>query len=605
MWPETANDTPDQPHPSSNFTPIDNQNEEQPQTHDDDTQMQGQEQDDTPAASQQQPPKTLLTLLTLPPEILHHICLHLPLKSIRSLRLTCRHLNLIGACHALPELVFYLHTTDFAALRSIASHPIYPRYVRSLVYGCDILPSPRLTLKQYVSECRRMEKRRAKMHARHACDEANRPPKPLAEVKESYKEYKRVHQAQEEIMETGRDYEMLKEVVGKMTNLREVMVSSDFEFRLGSLTTSSASGSGGHGHERGAGGGGMKSDALKNCRTPFDKLDCLTQLDGEKGQEGVRHLRAILMAVKEAGIELKSLCAGLIHWSFFNESLGQFGFHSMGNMLANLTRFELLVLPGPSQDPEELQGADPAEMNNMTIDVMDEIFRCQGLMRTGVIRKLVRGLPNLEILSIGFMDHAEDNDFIFPARLQDVIPMDFTFPNLESLKLEGLETERQELTEFLVKHKETLMKLELRDMRLITTSWRKLLPDLKYELNTELMEDVSIYGMALGQAEEDDQELEEWFMGDPEDHGATELASRVQKYFMDPAIGDIPLSRDNMEPIPEDDLMEEFLDHPFQGIMPEHELAELILGGMEFPDGGHPFGNPFDDANFEPHPGPW
>lgn len=541
-----------------------------------------------------------LTLLSLPPEILHHVCTHLPLKSIRSLRLTCQHLNEIGACHALPELVFYLHTTDFAALRSIASHPIYPRYVRSLIYGCDILPSPRLTLKQYANECRRTEKRRAKMHARHACDEANRPPKPHTEVKESYKEYKRVHQAQEEIMESKKDYEILREVVGKMTNLKEVMVSSDFEFRLGSLTSSSAGSSiyGGH-------SGGMKSDALKNCRTPFDKLDCLTQLDGEKGQEGVRHLRAILMAVKEAGIELKSLCAGLIHWSFFNQSLGNFGFHSMGNLLANLTRFELLVLPGPSQDPEDFQHADAIEMNNMSIDVMDEIYRCQGLMRTGVIRKLVRGMPNLEILSIGFMDHAEDNDFIFPARLQDVIPMDFTFPNLESLKLEGLETERQELTDFVVKHKDSLMKLELRDMRLVTTSWRKLLPELRYELNTELMEEVSIYGMALGQAEEDDdQELEEWFMGDPEDHGATELATKVQKYFMDLSVSDCPLSRDNMEPIPEDDLMDEFLDHPLQGLVPEHELAELILGGMEFPGDGHPFGDPFDDPNFQP-PGAW
>ena len=498
-----------------------------------------------------------LTLLDLPPEILHQVCQHLPLKSVRSFRLTNRFLGEIGACHALPELIFYLHTTDFAALRSIASHPIYPRYVRSLVYGCDILPSPRLNMKQYVNECRRMEKRRAKMHARHACDEANRPPKPLPEIKESYREYKRVHQAQEEIITNDKDYEILKEVVGKMTNLKEVMISSDFEFRLGSLSSSSSSsGSSSHGHgglfpgHDGGSGSGPKSDALKNCRTPFDKLDCLTSLDGEKGQEGVRHLRAILMAVKEARIELKSLCAGLIHWSFFNESLGNFGFHSMGNLLSNLTRFEFLVLPGPSQDPEDLQNADATEMNNMSIDVMDEIYRCQGLMRTGVIRKLVKNMPNLEILSIGFMDHAEDNDFIFPARLQDVIPLNHTFPNLESLKLEGLETERQELTDFVVRHKDSLMKLELRDMRLVTTSWRKLLPELRYELKTELMEEVSIYGMALGMGEEDDDnELEEWFMGDPEDHGATELATRVQKYFMDPSKADCPLSRENMEPV--------------------------------------------------------
>ncbi|KAL0467460.1 hypothetical protein QR685DRAFT_599589 [Neurospora intermedia] len=560
------------------------------------SQPQGQtpQQTDDTMMSEHGPPKKL-NLLDLPPEILHQVCAHLPLKSIRSFRLTNRFLGDIGACHALPELVFYLHTTDFAALRSIASHPIYPRFVRSLVYGCDLLPSPRLSLKQYIAECRRMEKRRAKMHARHACDEANRPPKPQAEVRESYKEYKRVHQAQEEIMRDERDYEILREVVGKMTNLKEVMVSSDFEFRVGSGTSSSDGGN-----------GLMKSDALRNCRTPFDKLDCLTQLDGEKGQEGVRHLRAILMAVKEAGIELKSLCAGLIHWSFFNKTLGNFGFHSMGNLLANLTRFELLVLPGPSQDPEEFQRADAIEMNNMSIDVMEEIYRCQGLMRTGVIRNLVKGMPNLEVLSIGFMDHAEDNDFIFPARLQDVVPLNHTFPNLESLKLEGLETERQELTDFVVRHKDSLMRLELRDMRLVTTSWRKLLPELRYELKTELMEEVSIYGMALGMGEEDgDQELEEWFMGDPEDHGATELATKVQKFFMNPTVSDCPLSRENMEPIPDDDLMDEdILDHPLEGLMPDHELAELILGGMQFPGGGHPFQDPFDDPSFEA-PGDW
>lgn len=49
---------------------------------------------------------------------------------------------------------------------------------------------------------------------------------------------------------------------------------------------------------------------------------------------------------------------------------------------------------------------------------------------------------------------------------------------------------------------------------------------------------------------------------------------------------------------------EDILDHPLEGLMPDHELAELILGGMHFPPGGHPFDDPFDDPSFEA-PGDW
>jgi len=469
--------------------------------------------------SREPTPSVTRTLDTLPPEIIHYIFELLKIEDVRRLRRVSRQLGAIGACHALPELVFYLHQGDLNVLRTIARHPVYPTYVRSLIYGTDVLENEQLHFKDFTPDCRKILREAAREHRDHdpkKCALARAPPPTIEDIKEKYRLYKRVLQQQHEVLDTRFDFEVLKEVIPKLPNLQEIIVSSDYEYR---------------------------DSPVRGFKTPFDELATEPRLDGILGSEGVRHLEALLEGVyaayNDGGMRgLKALRAGLIHFSFFD------GPHQillqMPDLLAHLTSFELLILP----ESDIVNRGGELEYEN-----------CQALMRTGVIRNLVRRMPNLETLSIAFDDHTSGDELLFPASLRDLVPLKHTWPNLEKFRLENVETDRDELTAFLVLHKESLMNLHLHAVRLKTTSWRKLLPQLKVELDTHLMDEVLISGVVFGQSEDppghglapgmmDDGE-EEWFLGDDNDPEET-LALAVEDYFMSPTKMKCPLTRSNM-----------------------------------------------------------
>ncbi|KAK3320271.1 hypothetical protein B0T19DRAFT_284927 [Cercophora scortea] len=468
-------------------------------------------------------------LLNLPRELIHQICEALDLKDVRQFRLTCRQLAAIGACHALPTVIFFFHRDDFAALRAIANHPVYPKYVKTLIYDAEVLEDTRMTYKNYVEDTREFASMRSHAHrARRAAATV-----PEAELKAKYKAYKLAHAAQKEILETSEDFQVLHEVVAKFPNLDDILMSVDFEFR--------------------------KPEEDYNpeleLRGPFDKLGCAT-IPGFPKAEGVRHLSALLAAVQAAGRmkKLKSIRAGSLHYSFFNHSLSAgspIRIDGGVDIFQNLTRFELSI-HCHSEFVDENRPHDE-DNNPLDDDDTDHVDECRRVMRTGVIRKLLRKMPNLEVLSILFSEHDFDGDeAIFPASFSEIIPADQVWPNLETLRLGSIETDREELVAFLVRHKESLMSLSLQDIRLIETSWLKLLPQLKKELEPELMEDVWITGVAYGQCEDEfDTGPEEWELGDgpefEERPDRKELAYKVHGYLMNSDRTTCPLTAaDNM-----------------------------------------------------------
>ncbi|KAK3689731.1 hypothetical protein B0T22DRAFT_462112 [Podospora appendiculata] len=467
-------------------------------------------------------------LLNLPRELIHQICEALDLRDVRRFRLTCRQLAAIGACHALPIVTFFFHRDDFGALRAIANHPVYPKYVKTLIYDAEVLEDARMTYRNYVDDTREFASMRSNaLRARRAAT----PTVPDAELRAKFKAYKIAHAAQKQIVATSEDFQVLREVIAKFPNLDDILMSVDFEFR--------------------------KPEEDHNpdleLRGPFDKLGCAT-IPGFPKAEGVRHLSALLAAVQAAGRmkALKSIRAGSLHYSFFDHGLSAgspIRIDGGVDMFHNLTRFELSI-HCHSEFADEF-GDENGSLDDD--DDFDHVEECRRVMRTGVIRKLLRKMPNLEVLSILFSEHDYDDDeAIFPASLSEIIPADQVWPNLETLKLGSIETDREELVAFLVRHKESLMSLSLQDIRLIETSWLKLLPQLKAELEPELMEDVWVTGVAYGQCEDEfDTGPEEWEFGDgpefEERPDRKELAYKVHGYLMNSDRTTCPLTAaDNM-----------------------------------------------------------
>lgn len=241
---------------------------------------------------------------------------------------------------------------------------------------------------------------------------------------------------------------------------------------------------------------------------------------------------------------LKSLRVGSLHHVFFRPTI--FQLNKIGPLLANLTRFEMVIETKMEESMEDSMNWD-----------MSETEFCRETMTHGGLRELLRGMPNLELLAIMFawQDEATDG-YSYPASFSDLIPAGMHWPNLEHLKLEIIETDRQELLKFLMRHKETLLELYLKDIKLNDSSWFVLLPQLKFELGTTLMQDVLISGMIYGRhedemAQEDEEDEEMWELGDPEyDDDRHDcrvlLAEQLSEYLLRDYIHTLPLTRDNM-----------------------------------------------------------
>lgn len=519
--------------------------------------------DDGPAGQSSAEPKTLLTL---PKEILHHLYGFLHIKDVRRLRLACRLLGDIGACHALPEIIFYLHKTDVEAIRAIAHHPVYPRFVKRFVYVTDTLAPDLLPYNEYKNMRRRTERwnivdraRNQSHRNRHSASRRHshfKTPMHLAraellqaevkldsEIRTSYQTYKRVHRAQCQMLEKAEDFAVLKEVIPLFPNLEDLLVSSDRGFREGPEF-------------------GKKS--------PFTDLFC--HAHSELKPEGARQLTSVLEALAVAGapdtIRLRSLRAGSLHYHFFLQP--RFDAARIGHMLRHLTRFELMIDTDPelSLDLEELLG--PGNVPEEDEDDMNlpwgslEAVRCRRAMRKGCVRGLLACMPNLETLSIVFIYQDESDNGVDPpiyqASLSDLIPAGARWPNLEYLQLEIVETERAELMAFLLRHKESLLELHLKDVRFVSSSWLRFLPQLKEELGTTLMQDVLISGVVYGQAEDADEVNDtphpmmmagdqEWNLGDPDfEDGAGEdcLANQITDYLLKEDCTMCPLTKRNI-----------------------------------------------------------
>ncbi|KAK4210827.1 hypothetical protein QBC37DRAFT_428068 [Rhypophila decipiens] len=440
------------------------------------------------------------TLETLPTEMVREIFLHVDDPDLCNLRLVSRYIGEVASTIFMEEIGFCMAKQDFDMLGALADHPVYPNHIASLVYFVDTLSLEPQTLEMYTAAIKGTEKMMSQFP----------DPDPAlteAQLLEHYNRYQQFYREQDDILSSDRDYEVLKEVISKLPNLREVSVSSDDEFSF------------------------QQNSPFKSCRHSGVG-------DFAYNRASVRHLRAILSGVQAAGTKLKAIRAGLIHHEFFDEA--KFGLHSMIDLLGNITWFDMVIEATGEMD-WDIGHENPDE-------IAAEIALCRAVMSKRVLRRILDAMPNIVSLRLELVEiHSQPTGAnVYPAALRDIVPLDKKWPNLKYFTISNVETDRQELGNFLVRHKETLKSYALEQIGLASTSWIELLSYLKSNFADTKVQPL-IADLIVGKSEDGLDTLEMWdlFMSDPPSD-INSLQAAVHDYLTSSMECPCPLRDDNM-----------------------------------------------------------
>ena len=434
----------------------------------------------------------------LPREILDLIYSNLDAAEARSSRVCCKTLADVGARHGFRQITFFLCRQDFQRLRDIAQHEIIRGQVRFLVYVADNLPAHPKSLAQYLNKTKnyvyrtRVEASTNNLLPPQAL--LSGPPRAPGSIKtepieahhiqDNYRQYVAAVAEQREILSTREDFALLKGVLPRLTNLREISMRNA--------------------------GWGMDSDRY---RSPFDGFFDYTMCS--LAPEGARQMDAVLHGLEGSGLQLNKLGAGSLNVDLIDKSFFDKIARSCGK---GLERIQLCF--------DSLDG-------NASIfdDDTSEILMARHMTETGVLANFLKQLSNLTELSIEFTASSL-RETLYPAALGNIILSGFQWHRLRELSLMVIETERTELLAVFRLHRETLRYICIRDCRLATTSWTRLFKQMKEILE---LEDIYVHGTLEGKIEDEQDYPSINDVDDDEaadDEGSTDAANDVEKWWL-------------------------------------------------------------------------
>ncbi|KAM7215735.1 hypothetical protein V8F06_008845 [Rhypophila decipiens] len=459
----------------------------------------------------------------LPVEMIHEVCGHLEFQDQRTLRRVNRYFCAIASSHALKRIKFCMCKRDLDMLRQITNNPLYASYVQGLVYVVETLSLERQTFEMYARAIERDEMIKRSTPGYNLLHHEASPPRTYlpSEIREQHRRYTQFFEQQHDILHHRRDFEVIKEVIAKLPNLKEITVSSD---------------------------GGI----AKVIKSPF--VDCKKVCDGRfvGGRMSTRHLEVMLKAINAAGTQLQTMRVSSVYHTFLDPTT--FGLHSIADLLGNMTHFDLAI-----QAVEESHMPMPigAIGTEDPFDIRNQVNECNKTMNAGGLRRVLESMPNLMFLKLTFFEFhsAPPGTFDAPAILRHLMPHDAHWPKLKCLSLSNLMTERQYIVKLLARHKDTLQFFRLDQMRLWSTSWMVTLPMLR-KLFVGARTAALVTDFIISVSEDGDKKPETWQLGNPEfDSKADELGVAVSRYITSKKKQDseCPLTEDNMWAFEEDE----------------------------------------------------
>lgn len=437
---------------------------------------------------------TSLSLAELPPEILHTVGSFLDEKDARVWRLTCRKMGAVASCYAFQQLTFYLYHGDFEMLKHFANHDIFSKYVRSLIYVTDVLPERRMSLNKFITKKKTSDDLWYKTLQPIVRPQA-RTRLPLERPKYSdhdfevvYHKYLDAHARQTDILATAEDFALFRDILPKFTGLRHIMVSAESWFR-----------------------------EFMWARRPFDAI--FVQAHDDLQPSACRQVASLLLPLVGQSPTLESLRLGTVHWSFVRQLEDSMRLSQLSDICRNLTTFDIMIDTGINRHDE----------------VGIWVSQCKKTVQKGHLRSLMEAMPNLVSLTVGFSFINEDDD-LYPASFRDLVSANAHWEHLRSVKFDVLEAPRQQLVDFFRCHSSTLRTIELKDLRLINSSWHVFLPQLRELADDMFLDGILLVGFVQGESEDEgtppEISEERFVLGYPEHGSSAHLAEEITDYII-------------------------------------------------------------------------
>ena len=448
----------------------------------------------TTSSSSLKPARGLLVVL--PTELVDHIIRHvfigIGIREGRVLRLVCRVFNTLASRYGLPDVIAYLHPSDFNAIRRLASQPHVAMGVRTFTYVPDMVLLP-LSLDQFNADYHEMRRVDIEEAPTAAARRKLRKKRILtnSEIHTHWQRSKAIASMQLALIDDEDDIEFLEDILPRLLNLRELRMQSELNTMMMSADDDDD-----------------ETTAVRRYRkTPFSSG--LTEFTWRPLQpEGVRALNGLLEALPQEN-KVTTIRAGAINWRFFDPT-NRVPLSRLFDMAPRLARIGFKIETGWDEE-SEMFGT--------------EAGMCRQTMKQGVLRELLHRTTNLELLYVDF-EAISDNDG-YPAHLHEIIGPNQHWPKLKSVELGGFECERHDLERFLRNHAGTLEEVFLRNISLQRTSWAAFLPEM--HAICPMLHNAAITGPLYGE-NETTQEAEFWEVSDST-RSRDQLADAITGYL--------------------------------------------------------------------------
>ena len=382
----------------------------------------------------------------IPPEIANLICYSIDKEDALNLRLVCKFWNDVATpfMPSMPGKVNLIFKPEsFQRLVDIPRHPVIGKQVTSLYYEPDTLVKY-ATQRDWEYEVRHYEclsqrreavppsdasDRTLRLYRRNVAKNYRMPPHNFSRsrLEKAYKEYNRMYAEQEDLRNRGYGFKELSDAMSRLPKLSEICMN--------------------HGRTI--------------CRRPKGiKNAYAAGFSAAKGNYcGIPHMRSLLLAVYEAGIELDTLRLGDVNWKFLQQS--DETLKRMKHTLRHLTTFYLVISTETGLRPGE------------------EIPTCRKYLRSNnTLSGFLAAAPKLKDLAIAF----DAYEPYCAAGLNQIVG-DTVWPYLESIEMDNVDATFEDWNHFFEQHASTLKHVTMRTIVLRNGTWIHALENMSQVLN--------------------------------------------------------------------------------------------------------------------------
>jgi hypothetical protein len=369
----------------------------------------------------------------LAPELLHFILGYLPLKDVLTLRRTCINLSSAGLDYFGTEVPLVSHYDKFRALKEIAKHSVLSKRMKSLFYVCD---------RPHAISDRVWKDTWSAIQIRRGISESHDPPSAP-----SFRSYLELCETYASVEHQEHERNCFRELFQGCPNMREITLACQ----------------------------AACSRRLNASRTAFDEVMVKPDETYSWENSGVLQLINLAHAAATSNLQLDSLTLAGIGYLLWNPRNSE-QVSVVKALIQPLRRLRLSTL-SMTESEDRLMSAIIA--NEATANF-------QG----GRFREMLAVATNLRVLKLHFSpftfagERATYQQDYLGAReiyLKNVIG-DLRFPHLYELAISSCGTTSSYLEEVLLRHKDTLRRLTLSHIHMVTEDFRQFFRNIAGQL---------------------------------------------------------------------------------------------------------------------------